>query len=138
MSKTFNFRLNAETAKLYEEYLEKWNIDGISDSQIIRAGLAFLMTMPEAVNEKNIDDLLKKQEQIQAKIRKIIQNHPDPKFYELWKQLMENTEKIYQSMAKSSEKYSNVMGDGKAGRKPDPNKKHSPGRIPESEKGYNF
>ena len=100
MSKTFNFRLNAETAKLYEEYLEKWNIDGISDSQIIRAGLTFMMTMPEAASGDDIDELLKKQEQIQVEIRKIIQNHPDPQFMKLWKQLMENTEKIYQSMAK--------------------------------------
>ena len=48
MSK-INFRLNSETTKLYEEYREKWNIVA-SDSQIFRAGLAFLMAMPEAVS----------------------------------------------------------------------------------------
>ena len=45
--------------------------------------------------------------------------------------------KIENSITKTAEKYfDDVVGDGKAGRKPDPNKKHTPGRFPKSELGY--
>ena len=55
-----NVRLNSETAKLYEEYRKKWNIVA-SDSQIFRAGIAFLMTMPDAVSGDDMNELTKKQ-----------------------------------------------------------------------------
>ena len=48
--RSITIRLNSETAKLYDEYRKKWNLEQISDSQIIRAGLAFLMYIPEAVS----------------------------------------------------------------------------------------
>jgi len=136
MSKSFNFRLNSETAKLYREYREKWNIEA-SDSQIVRAGLGFLMTMPDAVSGDEIARLKNENDQIVAEIKERIKKNPDPQLYELWKKLMENLSNIENCLEKSAEKYSNVVGDGKTGRKPDPNKKHTPGRTPESEKGYN-
>jgi len=108
MSKSFNFRLNSETAKLYEEYKEKWNLDGILDSQIIRAGLAFMMTMPEAVSGDDVDQLIKKQDHIMAEMREIIKKNPDPQFYELWKKLMKNTEKLQNCFEESAEKYSRI------------------------------
>ncbi len=130
-------RLNSETAKLYDEYQKKWKLEQISDSQIIRAGLAFLMYMPEAVSDEEVDKLLLEYEQIVAKMKEIIKKNPDPQLYEQWKKLKANIEKLYAPFEKSAEKYSGVIGDGKAGRKPNPNKKHTPGRISESEKGYN-
>ena len=50
---------------------------------------------------------------------------------------MENVDQICTLFETSAEKDSVVVGDGKKGRTPDPNKKHTPGRTPESEKGYN-
>jgi len=135
MSK-INFRLNSEATKLYEEYREKWNIVA-SDSQIFRAGLANLMAMPEAVSGEEIDELIKKQNQLIAEARKIFEKHPDPQLYEIWKKILENMDKIENCFTKTAEKYVNVVGDGKAGRKPDPNKKHTPGRLPNWKKGSN-
>jgi len=134
--RNISVRLNSETAKLYEEYREKWTLGQISDSQIIRAGLAFLMAMPEAVSNEDVDELNKKQKQIVAEMKKIIQKNPDPQLYELWKKLMENTDRIASCLEKPAEKYFKVVGDGKAGRKPDSNKKHTPGRPKKSEIGF--
>ena len=135
--KSITFRLTSEIAKLYNGYKEKWNLKQISDSQIIRAGLGFLMYMPEAVSDDQADKLLKEYYQIVAEMKEIIKKNPDPQLYELWKKLMANVDQMYTLFEKSAEKYSVVVGDGKKGRKPDPNKKHTPGRTPESEKGYN-
>ena len=123
--------------KLYNGYKEKWNLKQASDSQIIRAGLGFLMYMPEAVSDDQADKLIKENNEIVAKMKEIIKKNPDPQLYELWKKLMANVDQMYTLFEKSAEKYSVVVGDGKKGRKPDPNKKHTPGRTPESEKGYN-
>jgi len=131
------FRLNSETAKLYDEYQKKWNLDQVTDSQIIRAGLAFLMTLPEAVSDGQVTKLILENDQIIAKMKEIIKKNPDPQLYELWKKLLSNVNQLEAPFEKSAEKYSSVVGDGKKGRKPDPNKKHTPGRISESEKGYN-
>ena len=137
MSKrSITVRLNSETAKLYDEYQKKWNLEQISDSQIIRAGLAFLMYMPEAVSGEEVDKLMQEYEQIVAEMKERIKKNPDPQLFKLWEKLFANIEKLYAPFEKSAEKYSGVVGDGKAGRKPDPNKKHTPGRISESEKGY--
>jgi len=133
--RSISIRLNSEAAKLYEEYRKKWNIVA-SDSQIFRAGLGFLMALPDAVSGNEIDELIKKQNQLIVEARKILEKHPDPQLYEIWIKLMENMDKIESCLEKSAEKYSNVAGDGKAGRKPDPNKKHTPGRFPKSELGY--
>ena len=133
--RNISIRLNSEATKLYEEYRKKWNIVA-SDSQIFRAGIAQLMAMPEAVSGEEIDELMKKQEQLIAEARKIFEKHPDPQLYEVWKKIMENTNKIENCFAKTAEKYSNVVGDGKKGNKPNPNKKHTPGRPPKSELGY--
>jgi len=135
--KSISFRLTSEIAKLYNGYKEKWNLKQISDSQIIRAGLGFLMYMPEAVSDDQADKLIKENNEIVAKMKEIIKKNPDPQLYELWKKLMANVDQMYTLFEKSAEKYSVVVGDGKKGRKPDPNKKHTPGRTPESEKGYN-
>ncbi len=135
--KSITFRLNSETAKLYDEYRKTWNLDQVTDSQIIRAGLGFLMYMPEAVSVYEADKLKQENDQILAEMKEIIKKNPDPQLYELWKKLMENLDQLYSAIEKSAEKYSGVIGDGKIGRKPDPNKKHTPGRISESEKGYN-
>ncbi len=135
--KSITIRLNSETAKLYDEYRKKWNLEQISDSQIIRAGLGFLMSMPEAVSDDQVDKLQQENDQIVAEMKEIIKKNPDPQLYELWKKLMANLDQLYTAIEKSAEKYSVVVGEGKKGRKPDPNKKHTPGRIPESEKGYN-
>jgi len=135
--KSISFRLTSEIAKLYNGYKEKWNLKQISDSQIIRAGLGFLMYMPEAVSDDQADKLIKENNEIVAKMKEIIKKNPDPQLYELWKKLMANVDQMYTLFEKSAEKYSIVVGDGKKGRKPDPNKKHTPGRTPESEKGYN-
>lgn len=135
--RSINFRLNSETAKLYEEYREKYTLGEISDSQIIRAGLAQMMAMPEAVSGDEIDELIKKQDQLIAEMRKIFEKNPDPQVSELWKKLMETMNKMENYFTKTAEKYSTIVGDGKKGRKPDPNKKHTPGRTPKSETGYN-
>ncbi len=135
--RSITFRLTSETAKLYDEYREKWIPEQVSDSQIIRTGLGFLMYMPEAVSDDQADKLLKENNQILAEMKEIIKKNPDPQLYELWKKLMANLDQLYTAIEKSAEKYSSVIGDGKKGRKPDPNKKHTPGKIPESEKGYN-
>ena len=135
--KSITFRLTSETAKLYDEYREKWIPEQFTDSQIIRAGLAFLMYMPEAVSDYEADKLKKENDQIIAEMKEIMKKHPEPRLYKLGKKLMVNVDQICTLFEKSAEKYSVVVGDGKKGRKPDPNKKHTPGRIPESEKGYN-
>ena len=135
--RTINFRLTSETAKLYDEYREKWIPEQFTDSQIIRAGLAFLMYMPEAVSDDQVDKLMKENDQILAEMKEIIKKNPDPQLYELWKKLMANIDQLYTPFEKLAEKYSIIVGEGKKGRKPDPNKKHIPGRTPESEKGYN-
>ncbi len=135
--RSISFRLTSETAKLYDEYREKWNLEEFSDSQIIRAGLAFLMYMPDAVSDYEADKLKQENDQILAEMKEIIKKNPDPQLYELWKKLMVNTNKIVALFEKSAEKYAIIVGEGKKGRKPDPNKKHTPGRAPESEKGYN-
>ena len=136
--RTITFRLNSEAAKLYDEYREKWNLEEVSDSQIIRTGLGYLMMMPEAVsNDEQVDKLLEENNQIAAEMKEILQKNPDPRLYELWKKLMANVDQMCTLFEKSAEKYAGVVGEGKKGRKPDPNKKHTPGRIPESEKGYN-
>jgi len=135
--KSITFRLTSETAKLYDEYREKWNLEQVSDSQIIRAGLGIMMYMPEAVSDYEADKLKKKNDQIIAEMKEIMEKHPEPRLSELGKKLMENVDQICTLFEKSAEKYSVVVGDGQKGRKPDPNKKHTPGRTPESEKGYN-
>jgi len=135
--RSITFRLTSGIAKLYDEYRKKWSLEQVSDSQNIRAGLAFLMYMPEAVSDDQADKLIKENDQIVAEMKEIIKKNPDPQLYELWKKLMANIDQLYTSIEKSAEKYSGVIGDGKKGRKPDPNKKHTPGRISESEKGYN-
>ena len=86
--RSITFRLTSETAKLYDEYREKWNLEEFSDSQIIRAGLAFLMYMPEAVSDDQVDKLIKENNQILAEMKEIIKKNPDPQLYELWKKLM--------------------------------------------------
>jgi len=135
--RSITFRLTSETAKLYDEYREKWIPEQISDSQIIRAGLGFLMYMPEAVSDDQADKLIKENNEIAAEMKEIIKKNPDPQLYELWKKLMANVDQTCTLFEKSAEKYSIIVGEGKKGRKPDPNKKHTPGRTPESEKGYN-
>ena len=132
------FRINSETAKLYDEYREKYIPAEVSDSQIIRAGLVILMAMPEIVsNESEVDRLLKENNQIVTEMKEIIKKHPNPKLYELWVKLMANIAQMEIPIEKAAEKFAGVAGEGKKGRKPDPNKKHTPGRTPESEKGYN-
>lgn len=121
-------RLTSETAKLYDEYREQWIPEKIPDSQIIRAGLSMLMAMPNAVDSDEMDELQKENDRINAEIREVIKKNPDPKLYELWKKLMQNTNTMVDFFEKSAEKYSSVIGEGKKGRKPDPNKKHTPGR----------
>ncbi len=135
--KSITFRLTSEIAKLYNGYKEKWNLKQISDSQIIRAGLGIMMSMPEAASDDQADKLIKENDQILAEMKEIIKKNPDPQLYELWKKLMANVDQLHTPFEKSAEKYSVVVGDGKKGRKPDPNKKHTPGRPPESEKEYN-
>jgi len=136
--RSITFRLTSETAKLYDEHRKKWIPEQVSDSQIIRAGLAFLMYMPEAVSSSDeADKLMKENNQILAEMKERIKKNPDPQLYELWKKLMANVDQICTLFEKSAEKYAIIVGEGKKGRKPDPNKKHTPGRTPESEKGYN-
>ena len=138
MSKrSISFRLTSEIAKLYNGYKEKWNLKQISNSQIIRAGLGIMMYMPEAVSDYEADKLKQENDQIIAEMKEIMEKHPEPRLYELGKKLMANVDQIYTLFEKSAEKYSIIVGDGQKGRKPDPNKKHTPGRTPESEKGYN-
>ena len=57
--RSISIRLNSEAAKLYKEYREKYTPEEISDSQIIRAGLANMMAMPEAVSGNDVDELMK-------------------------------------------------------------------------------
>jgi len=110
-------------------------LDEVKNSQIIRIGLAFLMSIPEAAN--NVPDhLIQENDQIMAKIKKIIKKHPVPELNEQWEKLMANLDQMYSSFEKSAEKFSPVVGDGKKGRKPDPYKKHTPGRIPKREIEY--
>jgi len=135
--RSISFRLTSETAKLYDEYRKKWNLKQISDSQIIRAGLGIMMSMPEAVSDYEADKLKKENDQIIAEMKEIMKKHPEPRLYKLGKKLLANVDQIWSLFEKSAEKYSVVVGEGKKGRKPDPNKKHTPGRTPESEKGYN-
>jgi len=135
--RSINFRLNSEAAKLYNEYREKYTPEEITDSQIIRAGLSNMMAMPEAVSGDDMDELYKKQEEMIAEMRKLFEKNPDPQVIEIWEKLMKNTKKIENSISKTAEKYfDNVVGDGKKGNKPNPNKKHTPGRYPKRELGY--
>ena len=117
------FRLTSETAKLYDEYREKWVPEQISDSQIVRAGLAVMMAIPDAVINDEMDKLQKVNDQIVAKMKKIIEKHPESSLYELWIKLIENTNKMVALFEKSAEKYSSVIGEGKKGRKPNPKKR---------------
>ena len=135
--RSITFRLNSETSKLYDEYRKKWNLEQVPDSLIIRNGLAFLMYMPEAVSSDEMDKLLKERDQIVEEVKERLQKNPDPQLYELWKKYMANADQIESLFEKSVEKYARIVGDSKRGRKPDPNKKHNPGRPPESEKEYN-
>jgi len=135
--RSITFRLTSETAKLYDEYRKKWNLEQISDSQIIRAGLGIMMYMPDAASDDQADKLIKENNEIAAEMKEIMKKHPDPRLYELGKKLMANVDQICTLFEKSAEKYAIIVGEGKKGRKPDPNKKHIPGRTPESEKGYN-
>ena len=117
------FRITSETAKLYSDYREKWVPKQVSDSQIVRAGLATLMAMPDAVINDEMDKLQKVNDQIVAQMKKIIKKHPEPQLYELWIELMENMNKIVALIEKSAEKYSIIVGEGKKGRKPNPKKR---------------
>jgi len=117
------FRLTSETAKLYGEYREKWVPEQISDSQIVRAGLAVMMAIPDAVINDEMDKLQKVNDQIVAKMKKIIEKHSGSSLYELWIKLIENTNKMVALFEKSAEKYSSVIGVGKKGRKPNPKKR---------------
>ena len=134
--RSITVRLTSETAKLYDEYREKWNLEEFSDSQIIRAGLGFLMYMPEAVSDYEADKLKKENDQIIAEMKEIMKKHPEPRLYELGKKLLANVDQICTLFEKSAEKYSVVVGDSKKGRKPDPNKKHTPGRSRKRDLGY--
>ena len=117
------FRLTSETAKLYGDYREKWVPEQISDSQIVRAGLAVMMAIPDAVINDEMDKLQKVNDQTVAKMKKIIEKHPESSLYELWRKLIENTNKMVALFEKSAEKYSSVIGEGKKGRKPNPKKR---------------
>ena len=121
--RTIIFRLTSETAKLYGEYREKYVPKQASDSQIIRAGLAVMMAIPDAVINDEMDKLQKVNDQIVAQMKKIIKKHPEPQLYELWIELMENMNKIVALIEKSAEKYSIIVGEGKKGRKPNPKKR---------------
>jgi len=134
--RSISFRLTSETAKLYEEYRKKWNLEEFSDSQIIRAGLGFLMYMPEAVSDYEADKLKQENDQILAEMKEKIKKNPDPQLYELWIKLMANVDQIYTLFEKSAEKYSIIVGEGKKGRKPNPKKKHTPGRLKKRDLGY--
>ena len=127
-------RLTSETAKLYDEYRKKCIPEKVPDSQIIRAGLSILMILPDAVVSNAMDKLQKENEQITTEMKEIIKKHPDPQLYELWKKLMGNVDKIGALLENSVQKYADVVGEGKKGRKPDPNKKHTPGRP--TDQGY--
>ena len=117
------FRLTSETAKLYDEYREKWVPEQISDSQIVRAGLAVMMAIPDAVINDEMNKLQKVNDQILVEMKKIIEKHPEPQLYKLWINLIENTNKMVALFEKSAEKYSSVIGEGKKGRKPNPKKR---------------
>jgi hypothetical protein len=128
LERKITIRLTSETAKLYDEYREKWIPEKVSDSQIIRAGLGILMTMPEAVSSDDMDELGKEHDQIVEEMKEIIKKNPDPQLYELWTKLKANMNQMIGHFEKSAEKYSGVVGDGKKGRKPDSNKRHTPGK----------
>ena len=117
------FRLTSETSKLYDEYREKYVPKQASDSQIIRAGLAAMMAIPDAVINDEMDKLQKVNDQTVAKMKKIIEKHPESSLYELWRKLIENTNKMVALFEKSAEKYSSVIGESKKGRKPNPKKR---------------
>jgi len=124
-------RLNPEIAKLYDAYRKKWKeLEQLSESQIFRAGLAYLMSMPEAVSEVQ-DKQMQENDQIMARMKEIIKKHPVPELYEQWEKLMSNTAQMYAPFEKSAKKYFSVIGDGKKGRKPPPYKKHTPGKYPD-------
>jgi len=135
--RSITFRLSSETAKLYDEHRKKWIPEQVTDSLIIRAGLAFLMYMPEVASSGEMDKLLKKRAQIGEEVKERLQKNPDPQLYELWKRDKAISDQIEAAFEKSAEKYARIVSDSKRGRKPDPNKKHTPGRPPESEKAYN-
>ncbi len=64
-------RLNPEIAKLYDDYRKKWKeLEQLSESQIFRAGLAYLMSMPEAVSEVQAKQM-QENDQIMARIKEI-------------------------------------------------------------------
>jgi len=131
-----SFRLNPENTKLFEEYKKKFKAQTpVSDSQIFRAGLQFLMSIPEIASNEQVLKVQQEIDQIVAEMNERLKTHPDPKLHELWQLVMAKQKEFLKASGKSIEKFSFVIGDGKAGRKPDPNKKHIPGRIPDSEKG---
>jgi len=117
------FRLTSETSKLYDEYREKYVPKQASDSQIIRACLAVMMAIPDAVINDEMDKLQKENDQILVEMKKIIKKHPEPRLYEFWINLIENRDKMVALFEKSAEKYSSVVGEGKKGRKPNPKKR---------------
>ena len=103
------FRLTSETAKLYGEYREKWVPEQISDSQIVRAGLAAMMAIPDVVINDEMDKLQKVNDQIVAKMKKIIEKHPESSLYELWIKLIENTNKMVALYLKNTIKHLFLM-----------------------------
>jgi len=132
-----SFRLTPETTKLFEEYLKKWNVlDEVKLSQIFRAGLEIMMVLPEAVSDEKMDKLGQKIEQKKAEMRDRFKKHPDPRLYELYEELMATEEQMIALLEKTAEKYSSVVGEGKKGKKQPPYKKHTPGKYPDSVKGF--
>jgi len=135
--RSITIRLSSETAKLYDEYRKKWISEQVPDSLIFRNGLAFLMFMPEAASSDYMDKLIKERDQIVEETKERFQKNPDPQLYKLWEKYKANSDQIEAAFEKLAEKYVRIVGDSKRGRKPDPNKKHTPGRPSESEKEYN-
>ena len=135
--RSITVRLNSETAKLYDEYRRKWIPEQAPDSLIFRNGLSFLMYMPEAASSDDMDKLVKVRDQIVEEVKERLQKNPDPQLYKLWEKYKVNSEQIEAVFEKLAEKYARIVSNSKRGRKPDPNKKHTPGRPLESEKGYN-
>jgi len=133
--KRISFRLNPEIAKLYEEYRKLWK-GPVTDSQIFRLGLQYLMSIPEVVSNEQVIKAQQEIDQIVDQMKERLEKHLDPKLHELWKKLQAKQKQFLKTSEKSTEKFSSVVGEGKAGRKPDPNKKHTPGRIPKREIEY--
>jgi len=133
--KRISFRLNRETTKLYEEYRKLWK-DQVKESQIFRAGLQYLMSITEVVSNEQVIKAQQEIDQIVDQMKERLEKHLDPKLYELWKKLQAKQKQFLKASEKSTEKFSSVVGDGIAGKKSDPNKKHTPGRIPDREKGH--